>query len=58
MIAYERTLGATRMLVQCNFSGEEALALVADGGELLVCNYESPAVDVLRPWEARAHIWR
>lgn len=58
VIAYERTLGATRMLVQCNFSGEEALALVADGGELLVCNYDSPAADVLRPWEARAHIWR
>ena len=58
VIAYERTLDDTRLLVQCNFSGEEVPALPTDGGELLVGNYGQPAANVLGPWEARAHIWR
>ena len=60
VIAYERVLGDERILVQCNFSGEEQPALSAAGGEVLVCNWDDPAPDgtVLRPWEAIAHIWR
>lgn len=60
VIAYERTLGDERILVQCNFSGEEQPALPADGGEVLVGNWDDSATDgrVLRPWEAIAHIWR
>jgi len=59
VIAYERTLGNTRVLVQCNFSGEEQPALPTESGEILVGNYEEPRTgDVLRPWEAVAHIWR
>lgn len=57
-IAYERTLNGERMLVQCNFSGNEVLALPTDGAELLVGNYAEPANGILRPWEAIAHIWR
>lgn len=60
VIAYERTLGDERILVQCNFSGDEQPALPADGGEVLVGNWDDSATDgrVLRPWEAIAHIWR
>jgi trehalose-6-phosphate hydrolase len=57
VIAYERTLGDERLLVQCNFSGEEQPMLTDEGGELLVGNYDAPA-DVLRPWEGIARIWR
>ena len=57
VIAYERTLGDERLVVQCNFSGEEQPALATEGGELLVGNYDEPA-GVLRPWEAVAYIWR
>ena len=57
VIAYERTLGDERLLVQCNFSGEEQPMLTDEGGELLVGNYDAPA-DVLRPWEGVARIWR
>ena len=59
VIAYERTLDGTRVLVQCNFSGQEQQALPTDGGELLIANYDSPsAQETLHPWEAVAHIWR
>ena len=60
VIAYERSLDGQHMLVQCNFSGEAQPALPADGGEVLVCNYEDDATDTktLRPWEAICHIWR
>ena len=58
VIAYERELDGVRALVQCNFSGEEQPVLPAEGGELLVDNYEAPLVGTLRPWEAVAHIWR
>ena len=59
IIAYERTLGDVRVLVQCNFCGEEQRALPAEGGEVLIGNYDTPAeAGILRPWEAVAHIWR
>ncbi|MEE0027673.1 MAG: alpha-glucosidase C-terminal domain-containing protein, partial [Atopobiaceae bacterium] len=58
VIAYERTLGDERILVQCNFSADEQPAIATDGGEVLVSNYDEPAGDVLRPWEGTALIWR
>lgn len=57
VIAFWRTLGETRVLVQCNFSGEEVATLDTEGSELLIDNYDEPS-DVLRPYEARATIWR
>ena len=45
-------------VVQCNFSPDEQPALATEGGELLIGNYDEAASDVLRPWEARATIWR
>ena len=59
VIAYERTLNGERILVQCNFSGEEQPAIPAEGGEILVSNYtEAANGTMLRPWEGTAHIWR
>ncbi|MDO4537809.1 MAG: alpha,alpha-phosphotrehalase [Coriobacteriales bacterium] len=59
LIAYERTLGGERLLVQCNFSGSEQPALATEGGELFIGNYDTPGDGMsLRPWEAVAHIWR
>lgn len=59
VIAYERTLDDVHVLVQCNFCGEEQRALPTEGGEVLIGNYDAPAgADILRPWEAVAHIWR
>jgi hypothetical protein len=59
VIAYERTLGDVRLLVQCNYSGDEQPAVAADGGEVLISNYAEPGDGAtLRPWEATAHIWR
>lgn len=63
VIAYERTLGGTRLVVQCNFSGTEVAGVdVEPGGELLVGNYDEPLVEdghvTLRPYEAIAFIWR
>jgi len=59
VIVYERTLGSERVLVQCNFSGEEQPALAWEGGEVLVSTYDEPGADgVLRPWEGTARIWR
>ena len=56
VIAYERSLGDTKVLVQCNFSGEEQPALSAEGAERLIGNYNDVS-STLRPWEARAQIW-
>lgn len=63
VIAYERTLGGTRLVVQCNFSGTEVAGVdVEPGDELLVGNYDRPLVEdahvTLRPYEAVALIWR
>ncbi len=59
VIAYERTLDDVRVVVQCNFSGDEQPALELEGGEVLVSNYDEPATsNVLRPWEGTALIWR
>ena len=59
VIAYERTLDGERIVVQCNFSGEEQEGLALDGGETLISNYDEPATAaVLRPWEGTARIWR
>lgn len=58
VIAYERTLGDTRVVVQCNFSGDEQPALATEGSEVLVSNYEDESAGVLRPWEGTARIWR
>ncbi len=57
VIAYERTLGDVRVLVQCNYSGDEVPSLGTAGGEILIGNYDEPS-DMLRPWEAVAYIWR
>ena len=58
VIAYERTLGDTRVLVQCNFGGEAQPSLATDGGEVLISNYDGTESGVLRPWEGTAWIWR
>ena len=60
VIAYERTLDDQRLLVQCNFSGEEQPAMPAKGAEVLVCNYDERDSngDTLLPWEAVAHLWQ
>jgi trehalose-6-phosphate hydrolase len=57
VIAYQRTLGDARVVVECNFSGQEQQALDTAGSEVLISNYSEPAWK-LRPWEAVAHIWR
>ena len=58
VIAYERTLGDTRVVVQCNFSRDEQPALATEGSEVLVSNYADESAGVLRPWEGTARIWR
>ena len=59
VIAYERELDGERVVVQCNFSGDEQPAIACEGGEILVSNYDERAVGaILRPWEATAVIWR
>ena len=58
LLAYERTLDDVRVLVQCNFSGDEQPALATEGSEVLVSNYEDESAGVLRPWEGTARIWR
>lgn len=59
VIAYERKLDGERVVVQCNFSGDEQPAIPCEGGEILVSNYDEPGEGaVLRPWEATAVIWR
>ncbi len=57
VIAYERTLDGTRLLVQCNFCGDTVPALDTADAALLIGNY-ADGDGPLRPWEARAHIWR
>ena len=65
VIAYERTLGGTRAVVVCNFSGDDVAALAAGtvaDGEVLVANYDDVAAERgelrLRPYEVRAYVWR
>ena len=59
VIAYERTLGDERVVVQCNFSGCEQPALSLEGGSVLISNYDDEAEGaVLRPWEGTARVWR
>lgn len=59
VIAYERTLGDERVLVQCNFSGDEQPAVPAEGGQVLISNYDEDGDgSTLRPWEGTAHVWR
>lgn len=57
-IAYERTFGDERVLVQCNFSAREVAALSAEGGDVLIGNYDEHVDGMLQPWEAIAYIWR
>ena len=57
VIAYVRELDGEKIQVQCNFSGTEQEKIQAVGAEVLVGNYDDEA-DVLRPWEAVAHVWR
>lgn len=64
IIAYERSLEANRMVVACNFSNEEVLAIPAhevDEGEVLISNCPDVLRDerglVLRPYEAVALVW-
>ena len=59
VIAYERNLDGERIVVQCNFSGDEQPGLAIDGGEVLISNYDEPSTSgVLRPWEGTAYVWR
>ena len=59
VIAYDRTLGDERLVVQCNFSGDEQPALAVGGGERLIGNYDEPCGrETLRPWEAVAYLCR
>ncbi|MCD7819737.1 MAG: alpha-glucosidase C-terminal domain-containing protein, partial [Lachnospiraceae bacterium] len=55
---YTRTLGEKKLLVICNFSGQEqtlpaeAAVLVSENQGILIGNYDAPAADGLRPYEA------
>ena len=56
VFAYLRDDGRQKLLVACNFSGEEAVLdeSARKTGEVLLCNYdEIGAAETLRPWEAR-----
>lgn len=56
VFAYLRDDGRQKLLVVCNFSGEEAVLdeSARKTGEVLLCNYdEIGAAETLRPWEAR-----
>ncbi|WP_166241907.1 glycoside hydrolase family 13 protein [Paenibacillus turpanensis] len=67
--AYTRTLGKEKLLVLCNFSGDQAhyavpgRIAVSEEAELLIGNYdgiieERPATAPLRPYEARVYRWK
>lgn len=56
IFAYTRTHGDTVLLVLCNFHDQTVscpLAQECAQSELLLCNYEPGAQDLLRPYEAR-----
>lgn len=56
VFAYIRDDGKQRMLVACNFSGEEAVLdeSARKAGKTLLCNYdEVGSLETLRPWETR-----
>lgn len=56
VFAYLRDDGRQKLLVVCNFSGEEAVLdeSARKTGKVLLCNYdEIGAAETLRPWEAR-----
>jgi glucan 1,6-alpha-glucosidase len=62
IFAYTRTTEDAKLLVLCNFTGEEKtveLPKEYDGGELLLGNYwEAGKEGMLRPYEARMVIWK
>ncbi|AZU60784.1 alpha,alpha-phosphotrehalase [Neobacillus mesonae] len=57
LFVYERKLNDERLLVVCNFSGEEvtvddeAVSTKLKNDEVLLGNYETEGTDVLRPYE-------
>ncbi len=58
---YERKLSGERILIVCSFSGvgetyDLPKGYTEDGAEMLLSNYESPALGTLRPYEAQ--VWR
>jgi oligo-1,6-glucosidase len=66
LFAFARTMGAERLLVLANFSGEPLATPLAEGkspADLLIGNYPSPDAEVadvadaaeLRPWEVRVY---
>lgn len=65
VIAYERTLGQDRIVVACNFSGEDVTALSADtvaGSSTLIANcgdllFDEDGALSLRPYEAVVLAW-
>ncbi|MBR3224768.1 MAG: alpha,alpha-phosphotrehalase [Atopobiaceae bacterium] len=54
VIAYERTLGDERMVVQCNFSANEQPALTDVGDDVIIGNYAEHRDGILQPYEAYA----
>ena len=55
--AYARNLGSQRLVVACNFSGEEVSCDLfdrAEEGKELISNYEYHKDGMLKPYEARA----
>lgn len=53
--AFTRTLGAERLLVVANFSGDVAQCPIELDGEIVIANYREPTGQSLRPWEARVY---
>ncbi len=56
LMVYTRNTDGASLLVVCNFTGEpQSFARPADfqTAECLLCNYETPSADTLRPYEAQ-----
>lgn len=56
--AYQRILGAERLVVACNFTEQELPCILFDEpGEELISNYRFHKAGVLKPYEARAVLY-
>lgn len=56
--AYQRILGAERLVVACNFTDQEAPCILFDEpGEELISNYRFHKDGLLKPYEARAVLY-
>ncbi|MBQ3089216.1 MAG: alpha-glucosidase [Oscillospiraceae bacterium] len=49
---YIRETESERLLVTCNFTDQELKLALPTNGEVLICNYDYPLKDTLRPYEA------